>query len=84
MSDVSANENYIELEDSIIGSSDSYEYEENEENEETQSVLLSSSDRSDSYNYASDFQNIFGMLSLMIAVIIGGLCFLAFAKGFKA
>lgn len=82
MSDVSANENLIELEDTLSGSFDSNQTEENDN--EIQSIVLSSSDSSNTYDYSSDFQNIFGMQSLMIAVTIGGLCFLAFAKGFKS
>lgn len=81
MSDVSSNENYIELEDVSSNSFDSFE---NGANDETESLVLTSSDSSNSYDYTSDFQNIFGLLSLMIAVTIGGLCFLAFAKGFKS
>lgn len=81
MADVSSNENYIELEDVSSNSSDSTE---NEANNEIQSLLLSSSDSSNSYDYSSDFQNISCLLSLIIGVAIGGFCFLAFAKGFKS
>ena len=50
---------------------------------EVQSELLVASDSPNSYDYSSDFQNVFTLLSLIVAVLLGGFCFLCFTKGFK-
>lgn len=77
--DVSGNDSYLLVDDDFHSSIDNYTYEES--NDETES--FSEVNYPESHDYSSDFQNVFTLLSLMIGVTIGGLCFLVFMKGFK-
>lgn len=77
--DVSGNDTYILVDDDFHSSIDNYTYED--PINETES--LSEVNYPESYDYTSDFQNVFTLFSLLIGVTIGGLCFLCFMKGFK-
>ena len=78
--DVSGNDFFIENED-FHSSTDNYEYEVLVN--EIQSESVTPSDYPLPYDYSSDFQNVFTLLSFMIAVFIGSVCLLCFLKGFK-
>lgn len=78
--DVSGNDLFEVFED-FHSSIDNYTYEEN--NDEIQSESYSSADYPMPYDYSSDFQNVFSLLSFMIAVAIGSVCLMCFLKGFK-
>ena len=78
--DVSGNDVFI-VNDDFHSSIDNYVYEELDN--EIQSVSLSSSDYPMPYDYTSDFQIVFSLLSFLIAVYLGGFCLFCFLKGFE-
>lgn len=80
MADVSGND-YIELNDDFPSSIDNYEYEEHID--EVQSESFTTIDYPSPYDYTSDFQTLFSLISFLIAVSVGGLCLMCFLKGFK-
>lgn len=78
--DVSGND-LLEVDEDFHSSIDNYTYEENDD--EIQSESVTPIDYPSAYDYSSDFQNIFSLLSFMIAVAIGSVCLMCFLKGFK-
>ena len=78
--DVSGND-FFEVDEDFHTSIDNYTYEENDD--EIQSESVAPVDYPSAYDYTSDFQNVFSLLSFMIAVFIGSVCLTCFLKGFK-
>lgn len=78
--DVSGND-LFEVDEEFHTSIDNYTYEENDD--EIQSESVTPVDYPSPYDYTSDFQNVFSLLSFMIAVFIGSVCLTCFLKGFK-
>lgn len=77
MADVSGNDLNVS-EDSSLNDLSSEDIEN-----EIQSELLVTSDYPMPYDYSSDFQTIFTLLSLLIGIVIGYFCLNSFLKGFK-